>query len=251
MVLPEPVSPTMAVVVPAGTASVTPSMVRRSRRRSGSDVLEGDLAAERRPVERDRVAALRDLDGQVEVLEDPVEQGERRLHVDLHVDSSDMIGRKRRVWSVVNATTVPIVTADPIQDWPANQYTAAGITAKLVPIDAITHRPAIRWRTSSSARRSDSDSKRSARASERPIVLPSRIPETDRDSCTMLDMSAIVSWRVVVMRRRCAPTRRVRSTKNGRRPREKMASRQSRKNIAIDARDARWSRWRRSTWPWR
>ena len=35
--------------------------------------------------------------------------------------SSDMIGRNRRVWSVVNATTVPIVTASPTHVWPANQ----------------------------------------------------------------------------------------------------------------------------------
>ena len=49
----------------------------------------------------------------------------------------------------------------------------------------------------------------------------------------MLDMSAIVSWRVVVMRRRWAPTRRVRSTKNGRRPSENTARRQSRKNMAM------------------
>ena len=40
----------------------------------------------------------------------------------------------------------------------------------------------IRLRTSSSARRLDSPEKRSARSSVLPIVLPSRIPETDSDS---------------------------------------------------------------------
>ena len=65
------------------------------------------------------------------------------------------------------------------------------------------------------------------------MVLPSRMPEIDNDSWTMLDMSAIVSWRVVVIRLRWAPTRRVRMTKNGRRPSEKTARRQSSTNIAM------------------
>ena len=52
--------------------------------------------------------------------------------------------------------------------------------AKLVWIEAITQRPAIRCRTSRSARRSDSSSKRSASSSPRPIVFPSRIPR-DRE----------------------------------------------------------------------
>ncbi len=91
----------------------------------------------------------------------------------------------------------------------------------------------MRWRTSSSARRSDSPENRSASASERPIVLPSMIPETDSDSWTMLDMSAIVSWRVVVILLRWAPTRRVSATKKGSRPSENTARRQSRTNIAM------------------
>jgi hypothetical protein len=65
--------------------------------------------------------------------------------------------------------------------------------AKLVWIEAITQRPAMRWRTSSSASRSESDSKRSASSPPRPIVLPSRIPETESDSWTRLEMSASVS----------------------------------------------------------
>ena len=87
--------------------------------------------------------------------------------------------------------------------------------AKLVWIDAITQRPAIRWRTSRSARRSESASKRSASSSPRPIVLPSRIPETESDSCTRLEMSASVSCVVFAIRRRSLPTRRVSNTKSG------------------------------------
>ena len=89
------------------------------------------------------------------------------------------------------------------------------MTAKLVWIDAITQRPAIRWRTSRSASRSESASKRSASSFVRPIVFPSRIPETESDSCTRLEMSASVSCVVFAIRRRSLPTRRVSSTKNG------------------------------------
>jgi hypothetical protein len=73
----------------------------------------------------------------------------------------------------------------------------------------------MRWRTSRSASRCESVSKRSASSLPRPIVLPSRIPETDSDSCTRLEMSARVSWVVFAIRRRSLPTRRVNSTKSG------------------------------------
>ena len=53
---------------------------------------------------------------------------------------------------------------------------------EVVWIAAIIQRPVMRLRTSRSARRLDSAPKRSARSPERPIVLPSRIPETDSDS---------------------------------------------------------------------
>ena len=92
--------------------------------------------------------------------------------------------------------------------------------AKLIWIDAIIQRPAMRWRTSSSASRPDSPSNRSASSGDRPIVLPSRMPETESDSCTRLDMSAMVSWRVEAMRLRSLPTRCVSQTKSGRRPSE-------------------------------
>ena len=89
------------------------------------------------------------------------------------------------------------------------------MTEKLVWIDAITQRPAMRWRTSRSARRSESDSKRSASAVVRPIVLPSMIPLTESDSCTWLERSASVSCVVFAIRRRSLPTRRVSTAKIG------------------------------------
>ena len=49
----------------------------------------------------------------------------------------------------------------------------------------------------------------------RPIVFPSRIPETDSDSCTRLEMSASVSCVDVAIFRRSLPTRRVSSTNTG------------------------------------
>jgi hypothetical protein len=118
---------------------------------------------------------------------------------------------------VVNATSVATsIACEPLaRASPPNQYTAAGMTAKVVWIDAITQRPAIRCRTSRSARRSESDSKRSASSDVRPIVLPSMIPETESDSCTRLEMSASVSCVVLAIRRRSLPTRRVSTTKMG------------------------------------
>ena len=106
------------------------------------------------------------------------------------------------------------------------------MTANDVWIAAIIQRPAIRERTSRSARFSDSRSKREASSGERPIVLPSRIPLTDSDSCTSEEMSAIAPCLTVVILRRCAPTRRDSSTKNGSSASENSASRQSSSNIA-------------------
>ena len=48
-------------------------------------------------------------------------------------------------------------------------------------------------------------------------------------------MSAIVFWRSVDRRRRSAPTRRVSSTKKGTRITDRIASRQSSRNIATSA----------------
>ena len=49
-------------------------------------------------------------------------------------DRSDWIGKNSRVCSVVKATRVPIEMAPPPPaiDCPANQYTAAGMIAKLI-----------------------------------------------------------------------------------------------------------------------
>ena len=64
------------------------------------------------------------------------------------------------------------------------------------------------------------------------MVLPSRMPLTDSDSCTSDEIEAIDSWRVIAMRRLCSPTFRVSQTKTGSRASEKAASLQSRMNIA-------------------
>src|SRR2546421_6953102 len=149
--------------------------------------------------------------------------------------SSEPTGKKSRVCSVVKATSVAIEkVCEPLASArPPNQYTAAGMTAKLVWIEAITQRPAIRWRTSRSASRCESASKRSASSSPRPIVLPSRIPETESDSCTRLEMSASVSCVVFAIRRRSWPTRLVRKAKSGISANAKSASCQLRTSMPI------------------
>jgi hypothetical protein len=107
------------------------------------------------------------------------------------------------------------------------------MTAKDICTLAIRQRPAIRERTSRSASCEDSCVKRCASSSPRPIVLPSRMPLTLRDSSTSEDMSARRPWRWVVMRLRSCPTRRVSQTKNGISAKENAARRQSRAIIAI------------------
>ena len=67
--------------------------------------------------------------------------------------------------------------------------------AKVIWIELIIQRPVIRLRTSRSASCADSLSNRVASSPDRPIVLPSRIPETESDSWTRLEMSAIDSCR--------------------------------------------------------
>ena len=106
------------------------------------------------------------------------------------------------------------------------------MTANEVWIAAIIQRPAIRERTSRSARFSDSRSKRFASSGPRPIVLPSRMPETLSDSWISEEMSAIAPCLTVVILRRWLPTRRASSTKNGSSASENSASRQSSRNIA-------------------
>ena len=104
--------------------------------------------------------------------------------------------------------------------------------AKLICTEAIRQRPAIRARTSRSASSLDSEEKRLTSSDERPIVLPSRIPETESDSSTSVDMSASRLWRTDWMRRRSLPTRRVSHTKNGSRISENTVSCQLSANIA-------------------
>ncbi len=149
--------------------------------------------------------------------------------------SSEPTGKKSRVCNVANETRVGTVMAcEPCERArPPNQYTAAGMTANVVWIEAITQRPAMRCRTSSSASCFDSPANRSASSSVRPIVFPSRIPDTDRDSWTRLEMSASVSCVVVAMRRRSSPTRRVNRTKIGTSANEKSESFQESKIMPI------------------
>ena len=104
--------------------------------------------------------------------------------------------------------------------------------AKLICTDSIRQRPAIRDRTSISASSADSAAKRCASSAERPIVLPSRMPETDSDSATSALMSAMRPCFLEVIRRRSLPTRRVSQTKNGSSARLKSARRQSSRSIA-------------------
>ena len=119
---------------------------------------EGDVrgAPRRRArADRGRVGGLGEVDRRVEVVEDPVNSAASSA-VDATL-SSVRIGISSRVCRVVNATSVPIVTTRPAAiASPANQYTSAGITAKLICTVAIRQRPAMRERTSRSARSPDS-----------------------------------------------------------------------------------------------
>ena len=165
--------------------------------------------------------------------------------------SSEPTGKKSRVCSVVNETSVGTeIACEPCASAsPPNQYTAAGITAKLIWIDDITQRPAIRWRTSRSASRCESASKRSASSFVRPIVLPSRIPDTESDSWTRLERSASVSCVVFAIFRRSLPTRRVSSTKTGISANANSDSSQFRERACRPSSRAPSSRSRRSRWP--
>ena len=106
------------------------------------------------------------------------------------------------------------------------------MTANAIWIEDIIQRPVIRLRTSRSASRADSSSNRRASSPARPIVLPSRIPETESDSCTRLEMSAIDSCRTFATFWRAEPTRFVIQTKTGRSASANSVSLQSRNNIA-------------------
>ena len=107
------------------------------------------------------------------------------------------------------------------------------MTANDVWIAAIIQRPAIRERTSRSARFSDSRSKRCGELGAAAHRLAEQdAGDADSDSCTSDEMSAIAPCLTVVILRRWLPTRRASSTKNGSSASENSASRQSSRNIA-------------------
>ena len=110
MLLPEPVSPTSASVVPAGTSRLTP--VDRGAVAAGvgeRDVLEPDVAAHPLRVDGTGCGRVVDVDRQVEVLEDPREQGQRADQ--RHADAQQPIsGRNRPHCRAVKATRVPMVS---------------------------------------------------------------------------------------------------------------------------------------------
>ena len=90
----------------------------------------------------------------------------------------------------------------------------------------------MRLLTSSPASRSDSVAKRTARSSDRPIVLPSRIPETESDSWTIEETSASDACRSATTFLRWSPTRFVSQTKSGSSASANAARRQSSRIIA-------------------
>src|ERR1700727_2592431 len=94
-------------------------------------------------------------------------------------------------------------------------------------------RPAMLELTSRSDRVADSPENELASEAERPMVWPSRMPLTDRDSWTMDDSTASWRWRSRVMRRRSVPTRRLTHTNTGSMTSEAIVSRQSSTIIAM------------------
>ena len=68
------------------TASTSPGAIAGARAGRERDVAERDLAADRRGLQRHGVRGVDDLRLEVQVLEDPVEQRERALDLDLHVE---------------------------------------------------------------------------------------------------------------------------------------------------------------------
>lgn len=108
----------------------------------------------------------------------------------------------------------------------------AGMAAMTMVMTAIRQRPAMFDRTSRSTSRSDSSAKSAVRESERPIVRPSRMPLTDRDSVTVAAIAAICFWRRVVIFLRSLPTRRLIQTKTGSSASDTTVRRQSSASIA-------------------
>ena len=111
-------------------------------------------------------------------------------------------------------------------------YISAGMIAKVAWIVAIIQRPAMRWRSSRSARRRLSSEKRWVRSPVWPIVFASSTPDTDSDSSTSVEMSASEPCMVAASALRTRPTRRVIQTNSGRIANEASVSRQSSTAIA-------------------
>ena len=104
---------------------------------------------------------------------------------------------------------------------------------KVAWIEAIIQRPAMRWRSSSSARRRLSWLNLSVSSPPLPMVLPSRTPETESDSSTREEMSASEPCFVDAISRRTRPILRVIRTKIGSSAKAATARRQSRKISAM------------------
>ena len=234
MVLPEPVSPTMAVRVPAGTSKETScERPRRRRRRSGT-------RRRRRRRRRGRAAAAR-RSGR-----SSISTGRSRYSKTRSKSASDVCTSIRDREQRADREEEPRLQRGEGDD--RAERDVAGEALPGEPVDERGHDreassgstpspsgPAMRCRTSRSASSAGLALEAVGELGPRPIVLPSRIPETESDSSTSVDMSAIVRWRVVVIRRRSSPTRRVSSTKTGSSASEKSASRQSSRNIATTA----------------
>ena len=117
-------------------------------------MLEGDVAG---LGDAERVGLLRDVHRLVEVLEDPVEERERGLHVEPDAEQRADREEEPRLQRRERDQRGDRDRGRAARERePAEPVDRAGMIAKLVWIDAITQRPAIRWRTSSSASRSES-----------------------------------------------------------------------------------------------
>ena len=135
-------------------------------------------------VERDGVGRVDDLGFDPEVFEDPVEQGERALDLDLDIEQlaegeeqaaleggecDDCAGRRRRGIAVRG-------------ERPASQYTNAGMMLKIVPMIMKNQRPTIACRIWSRARFRLIARNFAIEFSCWPNVLDSSMPDTLRVS---------------------------------------------------------------------
>ena len=180
-------------------------------------------AADRRRLEVDRVGRVDDLGVQLEVLEDPVEQRERALDLDLDVEQlaerEEQPALERREGDDVAGASArrgcrwrPCV--------PASQYTNAGMIQKIVPMIMKNQRPTIAWRIWSTASARLSTLNRSIDRS----CCAERLGQQDpRHRQRLLGHGAHLgeaTWVSPLTSRRTLPTRKVRYRKNGMMPSE-------------------------------